>query len=114
MDLESFELVILRRPDNPTPYDDETLDRLQREHLAFHAALRGSGEVVTNGPLRGQPDESVRGLAFYRTGSVEKARQLAEQDPSVRAGRLVIDVMTWLCPPGTMARPGTAITIGPG
>ena len=111
MDLESFELVILRRPANPTEYDDETLDRLQREHLAFHAALRETGEIVTNGPLRGQPDESVRGLSFYRTGSVEKTRQLAEQDPSVRAGRLAVDVMTWLCPPGTMARPGTLITI---
>jgi hypothetical protein len=58
MDLESFELVILRRPDNAVEYDDETLVRLQREHLAF-----------------------------------------------------VVDVMTWLCPPGTMARPGTLITI---
>jgi uncharacterized protein YciI len=111
MDLDSFELVILRRPDDAPQYDEQTLDRLQREHLAFHAALRDSGEIVTNGPLQGQPDESVRGLAFYRTGSVDRARALAEQDPSVKAGRLVVDVMTWLCPPGTMARPGTLVTI---
>jgi uncharacterized protein len=111
MDLESFELVILRRPDNAVEYDDETLDRLQREHLAFYASLRDSGEVATNGPLQGQPDPSVRGLAFFRTGSVARAREVAERDPSVKAGRLVVDVMTWLCPPGTMARPGTLITI---
>jgi hypothetical protein len=111
MDLESFELVILRRPDNAPEYDDETLDRLQNEHLGFHAALRDSGEVVTNGPVRGHPDPSVRGLAFYRTGSVARARELAEQDPSVRAGRLTVDVLTWLCPPGTMAKPGTPVTI---
>jgi uncharacterized protein YciI len=112
MDLESFELVILRRPADAPAYDEETLARLQREHLAFHASLRESGEIVTNGPLLGQPDESVRGIAFYRTGSVAEARRLAEQDPSVRAGRLVVDVMTWLCPPGTMTRPGTAVAVG--
>ncbi len=112
MNLESFELVLLRRPADPTGYDEETLDRLQAEHLAFHAQLRASGQVVTNGPVRGQPDESLRGLTFYRVGSVEQARAIAEQDPSVRAGRLVVDVMEWLCPRGTMAQPGRSVVIG--
>ena len=109
MALERYELVILRRPGEPTEYDDETLDRIQAEHLAFHAALRESGQVVTNGPVRDQPDESMRGLTFYRVGSVAEARRIAEQDPSVRAGRLVIDVMTWLCPAGTMTQPGQPV-----
>lgn len=111
MELETFELVILRRPPRPREYDDETAGRIQREHLAFHAALRASGEVVTNGPLRDQPDESLRGLTFYRTGSLERTRELAEQDPAVRAGRLEVEVMTWWCPAGTMTRPGRAITV---
>jgi uncharacterized protein YciI len=111
MELEAFELVILRRPARPTEYDDDTAERLQREHLAFHAALRERGDVVTNGPLRDQPDESVRGIAFYRTGSVGRARELAEQDPAVRAGQLEVDVMTWWCPAGTMIRPGRAFTV---
>ena len=106
MELESFELVMLRRPADPTPYDDETLNRIQSEHLAYHAALRASGQIVTNGPVIGQPDPALRGLTFYRVGSVEEARRLAEQDPSVKAGRLVVDVMQWLCPAGTMAQPG--------
>jgi uncharacterized protein YciI len=98
---------MLRRPAQPTEYDEETLDRIQAEHLAFHAMLRAEGKVVTNGPLLGQPDESLRGLTFYCVGSVEEARRLAEQDPSVKAGRLAVDVMQWLCPTGTMIRPGT-------
>jgi uncharacterized protein YciI len=106
MDLEAFELVMLRRPEKPREYDEETTARIQREHLAFLNAMRDSGEIVTNGPLREQPDETLRGLAFYRTGSVERARELAERDPAVRAGRLEVDVMTWLCPAGTMIRPG--------
>jgi uncharacterized protein YciI len=109
MSLESFELVMLRRPTDATAYDEETLERIQAEHLAFHAQLRAEGTIVTNGPLRGQPDESLRGFTFYRVGSLERAREIAEQDPSVRAGRLVVDVMEWLCPAGTMILSGRPV-----
>ncbi len=109
MELEAFELVMLRRPTDAKPYDDETLERIQREHVAYHAALRDSGQVVTNGPVGDQADESLRGLTFYRTGSLDKARRLAKRDPAVLAGRLEVDVMRWYSPAGTMLRPGQAV-----
>lgn len=111
MELEAFELVLLRRPADAPDYPDEELERIQREHLAYHSRLRESGDVVTNGPVEGQPDPSLRGLTFYRTGSVERSRELAESDPAVLAGRLAVDIMTWYCPPGTMSLPGKAITL---
>jgi uncharacterized protein YciI len=111
VDLEAFELVLLRRPADATDYPDEELERIQREHLAYHARLRESGDVVTNGPVDGQPDPSLRGLTFYRTGSVERSRELAEADPAVLAGRLAVEIMTWYCPPGTMAKPGKSVTL---
>jgi uncharacterized protein len=111
MELEAFELVLLRRPDDATDYPDEEIDRIQREHLAFYARLRASGEVVTNGPVQEPGDPALRGLGFYRTGSIERSRELAESDPAVRAGRLAVDIMTWYCPPGTMSRPGRLVTL---
>ena len=110
MDLEAFELVLLRRASAPD-YPEAELDRIQREHVAYHARLRADGRVATNGPVDGQPDPSLRGLTFYRTGSLEQSRQLAEDDPAVRAGRLTVDIMTWYCPPGTMGRPGRPVTL---
>jgi uncharacterized protein YciI len=111
MELESFELAILRRPPDAPAYDEATLERIQREHLAYNAALRESGDIATNGPVMHQPDEALRGLAFYRTGSLDRARELAEADPAVLAGRLAVDVMTWLCPPGSLHQPGHTITL---
>jgi uncharacterized protein len=109
--LEAFELVLLRRPADAPPYADDVLERIQQEHLAYHAGLRASGEIVTNGPVTDQPDLSLRGLTFYRTGSLGQSRQLAEADPAVRAGRLTVEIMTWYCPPGTMSRPGRAVSL---
>ena len=111
MELESYELVFLRRPSERPEFDAETAERIQQEHLDFHRALRDAGQIVTNGPLLDQPDESLRGLTFYRTGSLEKTRQLAEQDPWVRAGGLVIEVVTWWCLAGTMVKPGRPVAL---
>ena len=111
MDRDAFELVVLRRPAQPRDYDEETLANIQRGHLAYHASLRESGQVVTNGPVADQPDESLRGFTFYRTGSLDEARRLAQCDPAVLAGRLEIEVMTWYCPPGTMVSAGKAVTL---
>ena len=111
MDLEAFELVLLRTPDGAPSYPAGELERIQREHLAYHARLRETGQVVTNGPVGDQPDPALRGLTFYRTGSLEQSRQLAGADPAVRAGRLAAEIMTWYCPPGTMSRPGRPVSL---
>lgn len=110
--LEQFQLILLRRPADPPEYDEAESARIQREHLAFYARLRAEGHVVTNGPVIGQPDESLRGIAFFTAGSPGRAAELAADDPAVRAGRLEIEAMTWRCPPGTMARPGAPVTVG--
>jgi uncharacterized protein len=111
VDLEAFELVLLRRPADAPPYPDDVLERIQQEHLAYHARLREGGQIVTNGPVSDQPDPSLRGLTFYRTGSLTQSRRLAEADPAVRAGRLTVEIMTWYCPPATMSRPGRAVSV---
>jgi uncharacterized protein YciI len=111
MKLDEFQLVLLRRPPNPTEYDEEASARIQREHLTYYASLRATGAVVTNGPVRDQPDQSLRGLVIFATESLDRAREFAERDPSVLAGRLTFDLMTWWCPPDTMIRAGLPITI---
>ena len=80
---------------------EDELDALQERHLAFKARMREEGHALINGPVSGQPDESLRGISVYRT-SVEETRRLAEQDPSVQAGRLVLEIFSWLMPAGTL------------
>jgi uncharacterized protein len=111
MKLEAYEFVILRSAPGRRDLDEQTGDRLQRDHLAFLAAQRAAGCAVATGPLRDQADQGMRGLVIYRTGSVEEARRISGQDPLVQAGQLEADVMTWLCQPGTMNRPGRPVHI---
>ena len=110
-ELEAFQVVLLRRPATAPDLDEATLDRLQGEHLAFLAALRADGRSVTSGPFRDQDDERMRGLVIYRVASVEAAREIAMTDPLVIAGRLEVEALTFLSPPGTLLPPGQPVTL---
>ena len=111
IDLHAFQLILLRRPDDAREYDDAATEQIQRDHLAFYAAMRRAGHVVTNGPVLDQPDEALRGIAIFATESVARARELAITDPAVQAGRLEVQAMTWLCRPGTMIKHGIQVSV---
>ncbi len=94
MELESYSFVLLRRGPRAGEYDDAELDRLQTAHLAFLDEMRRSGHLLLAGPFADQPDETLRGLCVYAT-DLETTRALAATDPSVQAGRMAVEVMTW-------------------
>jgi uncharacterized protein len=111
MELEEYHLVLLRRPDNSPELTEAELDELQSRHLAYLDTLADRGLLALNGPVRNQPDATMRGLSFYCTETAHEALRLAEKDPMVRAGRLRVELMQFWAKPGSIAVPGTAMTI---
>ena len=101
MELDSYTFVLLRRGPRADEFDDEELDELQRGHLAFLDRMREEGHLVLAGPFQDQEDKTKRGLCIYRT-ALDETRRLTEQDPSVRAGRMAVEAMTWLTQKGTL------------
>ena len=109
MRLDAYTIGLLRRPKDATEMSERELEALQRDHLAFNARMREAGHALVSGPFADQPDESWRGISIFRT-SVEQTRVLVANDPSVRAGRLEVDVFTWLMPAGSLGdRPAATI-----
>jgi uncharacterized protein len=102
VELDTYTFVLLRRGPRADDYSDEQLDELQAAHLAFLAEMRKRGHLVLAGPFRDQDDETKRGLAIFRTG-LQETRRLTEQDPSVQAGRIAIEAMTWLTQKGALS-----------
>ena len=108
IEFDRFEFVLLRRSPSAPALPDDELERLQQLHQAHFAAMRAAEHLVLAGPFDEQPDESLRGLCLYHTGSVERARELAERDPMVVAGRLVVEVMVLYCEMGAIPVPWAA------
>ena len=101
MELDSYSFVLLKRGPRAAEFSDEELDRLQEQHLAHLAAMSEQGHLVLAGPFSEQPDETLRGFCLYRT-DLDETRRLAESDPSVQAGRMAVDVMSWWTKRGSL------------
>ena len=101
MQFDRHTLVLLvRRPDAPELTEEEA-DELQDRHLAFRAELRDRGYILGGGPLVDQDDKRLRGISIM-TCDPETARRVSNEDPAVRAGRLAVQVMTWMVPAGNV------------
>jgi uncharacterized protein YciI len=94
-------LVLLVRPRDAPELTDEEAAELQDRHLAFRADLRDRGYLVGGGPLVDQDDERLRGISIMKCDP-ETARRLSNEDPAVQAGRLTVQLMTWMVPAGNV------------
>ena len=98
--LETYELVLLRRTRQAKEFDEETIERIFREHLAYTTGMVSSGQQLAAGPVRDSPaeEEHICGMGLFQQGSLDKVRELANADPGVRQGLYRVDVMTWQTP----------------
>ena len=101
MKFDQHTLVLLVRPPDAPEMSPEEADALQDAHLAFRADLRDRGYLLGGGPLVGQDDERLRGISLMSVDPAT-ARELCNADPAVRAGRLAVQVMTWMVPAGNI------------
>src|SRR5215831_11361295 len=101
MQFDRFTITLLvLRPDAPE-LDEAAADALQDAHMAHLADLHDAGHLLAAGPLLGAPDGRYRGLSILNVDP-ERARELKEADPAVRAGRFSIEVLPWIVPGGAM------------
>ncbi|MDU8884776.1 hypothetical protein RXV94_01305 [Yeosuana sp. MJ-SS3] len=73
--------------------NEEEAARLQKEHLAHLSKMYELGYADISGPF-GDNGE-IRGITIYNVPTIEMADSLANSDPMVKAGRLVIEVHPW-------------------
>jgi uncharacterized protein len=101
VEFDRHTLVLLVRPPDAPELSEEEAAELQDRHLAFRAGLRDEGYLLGGGPLIDQDDERLRGISIMPV-EPETARRLSEEDPAVQAGRLAVEVMTWMVPAGNI------------
>lgn len=77
----------------------EEAEEIQQQHLDYLSKVYREGHTSITGPLG--DDGDIRGIVIYNTATLEQARSLAEQDPAVKAGRLVVEVHPWWAAKGS-------------
>ena len=67
--------------------------RLQSLHLAHLGRMYKEGYADISGPFG--DDGDIRGITIYNVPTLKMADSLANLDPMVKAGRLVIEIHPW-------------------
>ena len=93
-------LGFLTRGPKWTPEKTPATEALQKAHLANIGKLAEMKKLVVAGPFG--DNGTLRGIFVFKVGSLEEAKQLAETDPSVQAGRLSISMHPWNVPEGIL------------
>ncbi len=93
-------LGLLTRGAKWTPEKTPATEELQKAHLANINRLAETKKLVVAGPFG--DNGTLRGIFVFKVASLDEAKELAETDPAVKAGRLAIEMHPWLVPEGVL------------
>ena len=90
--MQQYFIAFLKRgPDRSQ--SKEVTDSLQGLHLAHLGRMYKEGFADISGPFG--DDGDIRGITIYNTPTLEIADSLANMDPMVKSGRLIIEMHPW-------------------
>lgn len=90
--MQQYFIAFLKRGPNRSQNKAES-DSLQALHLEHLGRMYNEGYADISGPFG--DDGDIRGITIYNTPTLEIADSLANMDPMVKAGRLVIEIHPW-------------------
>ena len=96
--MATYVLGLLRKGPEWSPERSPRVDSLQAGHMANMRKMWEAGRLVLAGPVDARDD--LRGIWVFRADSAAEVSEMCGRDPSVRAGRLNVDLMTWWAPVG--------------
>ena len=81
---------------------EEDVAKLQEAHRAHLGKMYDLGYADISGPFG--DDGDIRGITIYNVPTLKMADSLANSDPMVKSGRLVIEMHPWWAAKGFMLR----------
>jgi uncharacterized protein YciI len=103
-EMDNYVVGFLRKGPKWSAEDTAERARIQEGHMAHIRSMGETGKLVVAGPFSDEGD--LRGMFIFGVSSVEEARKMAEGDPAVQSGRLVLELHPWFAGKGlSVAKP---------
>ncbi|PYS99057.1 MAG: hypothetical protein DMF63_13370 [Acidobacteria bacterium] len=92
--MRKYVLAILKTGPNDAKVAPDEQKEIFKGHFANMKRLADEGKLAVAGPFN-DPARVYRGLFIFAVPTVEEAKALAETDPAVKAGILVVEYIPW-------------------
>lgn len=99
--MQEYFIAFLKTGPNRSQPEEEA-NKLQAAHLAHLGKMYDLGYADISGPFG--DDGDIRGITIYNVPTLQIADSLANSDPMVKAGRLVIEMHPWWAAKGFYLR----------
>jgi uncharacterized protein YciI len=97
-EMDTCVMVFLKRGPKWTAESTPETQKIQAGHMAHIQEMAKSGKLAVAGPFADNGE--IRGIFIFHHCTLEDARQMAENDPAVKAGRLAIEAHPWMAAKG--------------
>ncbi|MCQ3929203.1 MAG: hypothetical protein DPW16_01995 [Chloroflexi bacterium] len=94
MEMDTFFICFSRKGPIWTGEPSPELEERQKRHVEYLGKLRADGKTFVSGPVE-DPTANLRGVTIFKTATIEEAQALIAQDPHVKIGHLVAEIMPW-------------------
>lgn len=92
--MRAYVLAILKTGPNDAKVTGDARKEIFKGHFANMTRLAAEGKLAVAGPFN-DPAKVYRGLFIFAVATVEEAKALADTDPTVKSGVLVVEYVPW-------------------
>lgn len=92
--MRQYVLAILKTGPNDAKVTGDARKEVFKGHFANMGRLAAEGKLAVAGPFN-DPGKIYRGLFIFAVPTVEEAKALAETDPTIKSGVLIVEYVPW-------------------
>jgi uncharacterized protein YciI len=102
-EMTTYVTGLLRKGPKWTAASTPETQRIQAGHMANIRKMGATGKLIVAGPL--SDNGELRGVLIFERTSIEEAQAMVDQDPAVKAGRLIVELHPWFAAAGLRVNP---------
>lgn len=97
-DMTTYVMGLLRRGPASGTGTKEEQQKVQEGHMANIRKMAATGKLIVAGPITDGGD--LRGIFIFKAASPDEVRAMVEEDPAIKAGRLIYELHPWFAASG--------------
>lgn len=91
--MTTYYVAFLKKGPKWNEHTDAERAEIQKGHMAHIRKMADDKVLILAGPFTDNGD--LRGMFIFLAGSMDEAKKIAENDPAVKSGRMVLEFHPW-------------------